>query len=188
MPASFVLGGFSTAAMIGRATGHDPRNEGSGNPGASNMYRVAGRRAGVVVLVGDLLKGFVPAAIGTAVDGRALGLACGLAAMVGHIAPPTRGLRGGGKGVATLGGACCFLYPLVAVAAVAVWAVTLRLFRMASLGSIAMAALLPVGVAIRGRSGWEVAATAAASALVIYRHSGNIGRIVRGEERSVTGS
>lgn len=152
------------------------------------MYRVAGRRAGAAVLIGDLIKGFVPAAIGTAVDGRGLGLACGIAAMVGHIAPPTRGLKGGGKGVATLGGACCFLYPLVAIAALAVWAAMMRLFRMASLGSIAMAMLLPVGVAIRGRSGWEVAATATAAALVVYRHSSNIGRIVRGEERSVTGS
>jgi glycerol-3-phosphate acyltransferase PlsY len=137
------------------------------------------------VLIGDLLKGFVPAALGTWVDGRPLGVACGVAAMLGHIFPPTRRFKGGGKGVAALGGACCFLYPLVALACVALWAVLMRFVRMASVASLAMAVLLPVGVAIGGRPAWEVGVMAAASAVVIIRHRSNIGRIARGEERIV---
>ncbi len=185
VPASFVVGGFPTASLIGRFTGHNPNAEGSGNPGASNMYRVAGRRAGAAVLIGDMIKGFVPAALGTLADGRPLGVACGLAAMLGHIWPPTRRFKGGGKGVAALGGACWFLYPFVALACIALWAVLLRVVKMASVASLAMAALLPVGVAVRGRPGWEVGLMAAASIVIIIRHRSNIGRIARGEERVV---
>ena len=186
VPASYLLGGFPTAHVIGRLTGNDPTAEGSGNPGASNMYRVAGKWAGAVVLIGDALKGFTPAAIGTGVDGRPLGVACGVAAMVGHILPATRGFRSGGKGVATLGGACWFLYPLVALTAIAVWAIALRVFRIASVGSLLMAAILPIGVAVRGRPGWEIAVACAASAVIVLRHRANIARILHGEEGSVS--
>ncbi len=183
VPASFLLGAFPTAQLIGRLAGHDPTAEGSGNPGASNVYRVAGRRAGAAVLVGDVLKGFIPAAVGVAAGGRALGLACGIAAMFGHIFPVTRGFRVGGKGVATLGGACWFLYPLVALGLITVWAVLVGTLRMASVGSLAMIVLLPLGVALRGRPGWEVAVMAGAAAVVLVRHWPNIRRIVRREEQ-----
>ena len=150
------------------------------------MYRVAGKRAGAAVLIGDATKGFMPASVGVAVDGRPLGVACGVAAMVGHILPATRGFRSGGKGVATLGGACWFLYPLVALAAIAGWAIALRVFRIASVGSLLMAAILPIGVAVRGRPGWEVAVACGASALIVVRHRANITRILHGDEGSVT--
>lgn len=185
VPLSFIVGGFPTAHLIGFFTGNDPSREGSGNPGASNMYRVAGRRAGAIVLIGDGLKGFVPAALGVAADGRPLGVACGLAAMLGHILPATRGFRGGGKGVATLGGACFFLYPLIALGALVLFALSVRLTRIAAIGSIVMAVWLPIGVAVRGRPGWEIAAAAGAALVVIVRHQTNISRIVRGEERAV---
>lgn len=183
VPLSYLVGSFPTAHLIGRLAGIDPTAQGSKNPGASNVYRVAGRRAGAAVLLGDALKGFVPAALGVAADGRPLGVACGLAAVVGHIIPATRGFRGGGKGVATLGGACFFLYPLVAVGLLVTFALAVRLFRTASLGSIAMAVLLPVAVGLRGRPGWEIAAMAAASVVIIVRHWPNIVRILHNEER-----
>lgn len=185
VPASYLLGGFPTAHLIGRFTGNDPSSEGSGNPGASNMYRVAGRRAGAAVLIGDVLKGLVPAALGYLADGRPLATACGLAAMVGHIAPLTRGFRGG-KGVSTLGGACVLLHPLVGLCLLLVWAVVMRIFRVASVGSLVMAVLLPVGVAVRGRPGWEVAAMAGAAVVIFVRHWSNIVRLVRNEERALS--
>ncbi len=172
--ASYAVGSFPTAELIGRLTGNDPTSEGSGNPGASNMFRVAGKRAGVAVLVGDALKGLIPAAIGFAADGRPLAVACGVAAMLGHILPFARGFRIGGKGVATLGGACVFLYPLVTPALVVVWLTTFRLFRSAAIGSFVIALLLPVGVALRGRPSWEVAAMAGATGIVIIRHWSNL--------------
>lgn len=184
VPASYMLGAFPTAHLVGRLTGNNPSAEGSGNPGASNMYRVAGRRAGAAVLVGDAIKGLVPAAVGLAADGRALGLACGMAAMIGHVLPITRRFRGG-KGVATLAGASWVLYPLVSVALLGVWAVAMRLFRTASIGSLAMVSLLPVGVAVRGRPWWEVLVTAAAALVVVVRHRSNIERILRKQERTV---
>ena len=185
VPTSYLLGGFPTAHLIGRLTGNDPSREGSGNPGASNMYRVAGRRAGMAVLVGDILKGLVPTLVGFAVDGRPLATACGLAAMVGHVLPAGRGFRGG-KGVATLGGMCLFLHPFVSAGVVAIWAVVMRRFRVASVGSMVMAVLLPVGVALRGRAGWEVAAAIGAAAVILVRHWSNIVRLVRNQERALS--
>lgn len=184
VPLSYLLGTFPTAQLVAAIAGHDPTAEGSGNPGATNVFRVAGARAGAAVLVGDVLKGLVPSLIGLALDGRPLGLAAGLAAMVGHIAPLTRPLRGG-KGVATLGGTGLALYPLVSIGLLAVWAVVMRLYRTASLGSLAMITLFPIGVAVRGRPWWEVASVAAAGALVLLRHRGNIGRLIHGDERVI---
>lgn len=184
VPVSYVLGGFPTAQLIARRRGHDPTREGSGNPGASNVYRVAGRRAGLWVLLGDLAKGALPAAVGLAAGGRSLGIAAGIAAMVGHVAPVQRSFRGG-KGVATLGGACIVLFPGVSAALVAVWAAVMRTTRIAALGSLAMALLLPVGVAVSGRGSDEVLAMAAASAVVVVRHRSNIVRLARGSEQAV---
>src|SRR5689334_17894800 len=100
VPLAYLAGMFPTARLVGGRTGHDPTHEGSGNPGASNVYRLAGRRAGAMVFLGDFAKGALAAGVGLAVGGRALGLACGAAAVAGHIAPVTRRFRGG-KGVAT---------------------------------------------------------------------------------------
>jgi acyl phosphate:glycerol-3-phosphate acyltransferase len=185
VPLSYALGAFPTANLVGRLVGRDPTREGSGNPGASNVYRLAGKRAGIAVLVIDLCKGAGPAAVGLAIGGRSLGVACGLAAMAGHVLPADRRFRGG-KGVATLGGACLILYPLVSLCLLAIWVAVMRASRVAALGSLAMAALLPVGVAITGRPGWEVAATAAAAIVVIVRHRSNVDRLLRGHERTMS--
>jgi glycerol-3-phosphate acyltransferase PlsY len=185
LPASYVLGSFPTARLVARTSGHDPTVEGSGNPGASNVYRVAGARAGLAVLTGDILKGFVPAAVALAAEGRTLALAVGLAAMVGHIAPFSR-LGRGGKGVATLGGTTIALYPLVALACITIFGILLYRFKIPSVGSLAMLVMLPIGVAIGAWSWGEVAAVSAASVLVILRHGANIARLVRGREHVIS--
>ena len=105
--------------------------------------------------------------------------------MVGHVAPMLRGFRGG-KGVSTLGGACILLHPIVSLCVVAIWALVMRTFRVASVGSLVMALLLPVGVALRGRPGWEVAAMAGATVVIFVRHWSNIVRLVRNEERALS--
>jgi glycerol-3-phosphate acyltransferase PlsY len=185
VPLSYVLGAFPTAGLVGRLVGRDPSREGSGNPGASNVYRLAGKRAGIVVLIVDVCKGALPAAIGLAVGGRPLGVACGLAAMAGHVLPVDRRFRGG-KGVATLGGACLVLYPMVSLCLLVVWVAVMRASRVAALGSMAMAALLPVGVAIVGRPAWEIAAATAAAIVVIVRHRSNVERLLGGREHTMT--
>ncbi|MBK5224375.1 MAG: glycerol-3-phosphate acyltransferase [Acidimicrobiia bacterium] len=179
---AYLVGTVPTAQMVAGRRGVDPTAAGSGNPGASNVYRLAGRRAGVAVLVVDVLKGLVPTAAALAVGSRGLAVAVGVAAVLGHVLPVTRGFRGG-KGVATAGGAALVLWPVTSAALVVIFVVLARTVGTASVGSLVMAAGLPVGVALVGGPAWEVAAATGTAALVIVRHASNIRRLVRGEER-----
>ena len=183
---AYLLGTFPTAAIIGRRLGVDPTREGSGNPGASNVYRLGGRRAGLAVFLGDLAKGALAAGVGLAVGGRPLAMACGAAAVVGHILPVTRRLRGG-RGVATAAGMALVLYPVISAGLAVVWVLVARVFRQASLASLVVAAGLPVTLAVVGRPAWEIASVVAVAGLVVLRHRENIGRLVRGQERRLDG-
>ena len=180
----YLLGTTPTAHLVGRRVGRDPTLEGSGNPGASNVYRTAGARAGALVFAGDLLKGMVATGIGWWAGDRVLALVCGAAAVVGHVAPVTRRFRGG-KGVATAIGMAVVVFPVLAAAVGVVWAAIAKLTRKASLASIISAVLLPIGGAVVGRPVEEVAIVAWVAALVVVRHASNIERLVRGEERSL---
>ncbi len=182
---AYFAGTVPTAQIVAARVGHDPTAEGSGNPGASNVYRVAGARAGITVFLIDVAKGALPTALGWALDGRALGVACWVAAVVGHIFPLTRRFRGG-KGVATAGGGALVLYPLVSVVCLLVFAFVLRVAKLPSVGSLAMAAVLLAGVVVRGSPGWEIIATVGLSALVVARHRANIGRLIGGTENRYT--
>ena len=178
--AAYLLGTFPTAHLVvGRAI-----EGGSGNPGASNAYRTAGRRKGGLVLLGDGAKGAVAAWIGLAAAGRPLAFACGAAAVLGHIFPITRP-RSGGKGVATAAGMAAVLFPVLAAGNAVVWLVAARLTGKASVASLAAAAVLPVAVAVTGRPAWELAMTLAIGAVVVLRHTSNLKALVRGEERSL---
>ncbi len=181
---AYLLGTIPTAILVGRREGRDPTAEGSRNPGASNTFRTMGRRAGATVLLGDVAKGALAAAVGLAVGNRAVGVACGLAAVLGHVAPATRGFRGG-KGVATGAGMALVLLPAPTVVLAVVWAAAVRLFGAASAGSVAVAVGLPVSAALVGRPAGEVVAFTACGALVVARHRGNLERLRRGEEHSL---
>jgi glycerol-3-phosphate acyltransferase PlsY len=178
---AYLLGTFPSARLATRRGGVDPTAAGSGNPGATNVYRTAGRRAGVITLVGDLVKGAAAAGLGWAVGGHGLGVACGVAAVAGHVVPVTRRFRGG-KGVATGAGMAMVLFPLAALASAAAFVVVTGLSRTVSLGSMAAVAVLPAAAGALGAPGREVAALAACAALVIARHRANIERLRRGEE------
>ena len=180
---AYLLGTIPTAILVGRREGRDPTSEGSGNPGASNTFRTMGRRPGVIVLAGDVAKGAVAAGLGLATGNRAVGVACGLAAVVGHIFPMTRGFRGG-KGVATGAGMAIVLLPAVTLALAVVWVVAVKVFRAASVGSVAVAVGFPLGAWLVGRPTGEVLAFAAGSLLIVVRHRDNLDRLRRGEERS----
>ena len=178
---SYVLGMFPTALLVGRRTGVDPTTAGSGNPGATNVLRTAGRRAALLTLLGDGGKGALAAALGWAVGGHGLGVACGLAAVVGHIAPVTRRFRGG-KGVATAAGMVLVLFPLVALVGAVAYGLAVAVTRVGSVGSLTAAVVVPVTAGLTGVPGWELAGLVACEALVVLRHSGNIRRLVQGEE------
>ena len=181
---AYVVGMFPTAQLVGRHEGLDPTAAGSGNPGATNVYRLAGWRAGAVVLAIDAAKGAIPTAVALAVLGRGWALGAAVAAVLGHIAPVVRRFHGG-KGVATAAGASAVLWPAAAVALTVVFVVVARLGRTASVASLAIAAGLPVAVAVSGRPGREVAVAVLLAVLVVARHHANIRRLLHGEERAV---
>ena len=114
VPLAWLLGTFPSAQLVARAHGRDILKEGSGNPGASNVARLLGWRAGAIVLLLDFAKGLIAAGAGMAIGGRPGAFALGVAAIVGHTFPI---YRKGGKGIATGGGALVVLYPLIVVGA-----------------------------------------------------------------------
>jgi acyl phosphate:glycerol-3-phosphate acyltransferase len=185
--AAYLLGTVPGAQLIARRSGHDPTRDGSGNPGATNVYRLAGRRAGVLVLLIDLGKGIAATLGGGLVGGRSLALAAGAAAVLGHVAPVTRRFRGG-KGVATAGGMALVLWPVASLALIAVFAALFLVVRIASVGSLAMAVGLPAAVAIAGRPAIEVLVAAVVAALVVARHHENIRRLLGGSEPATSGA
>jgi glycerol-3-phosphate acyltransferase PlsY len=182
--AAYLLGTFPTAALIGRMTGHDPTAEGSGNPGATNVLRTSGRGAGVAVLAVDVAKGALAVGLGLLVGDHTLGVIAGAAAVLGHVAPVGRRFRGG-KGVATAAGASAVAFPALSLILGVVFVVTVAVTRRVSVGSLVLALLLPVGVALGGGSGLEVLVTAGVSLVVIARHHENIRRLIRREEAPV---
>lgn len=187
LPVAYVIGTFPSAAIVARANGIDIRSVGSGNPGASNVTRVLGWRKGLWVFGLDFAKGAVAAGLGLIVDGRPAGYALGAAAIVGHVFPIWQRLRGG-KGVATGAGVFAVLFPGVFAVLTLVWMVVLLLSRRkASLASIAVIVLLPVGVAVVSREWWELAATLGLCILVMARHLGNVKRLVDRREHALSG-
>ncbi|HVJ96062.1 MAG TPA: glycerol-3-phosphate acyltransferase [Acidimicrobiia bacterium] len=182
VPLAWLLGTFPSAVLVARAHGRDITAEGSGNPGASNVSRLLGWKAGLLVLVLDFAKGAIAAGVGMAVAGRVAAFILGVAAVVGHTLPL---YRKGGKGVATAGGALVVLYPAIVVGLGIVWFVIARVLKKASLGSLVCSILFPLAVLGMGYDLWEAAAVAALAVLVIARHAGNIRRLVRRQEFDV---
>lgn len=183
---AYLLGTFPSAGLVARAGGHDVLSEGSGNPGASNVARLMGWRAGIVVLVLDFAKGAVGAGAGLAVGGRGGAWVLGVAAVLGHVWPATRRFRGG-KGVATAGGALVVLYPLVVAVLAVEWLIVARLLKRASIASLIAVVAFPVIVAVLGHPWPEVAALCALALLVLARHAANLRRLVSGEEPTLRG-
>ena len=179
IPVGWLLGTFPSALLVARAHGRDVLKEGSGNPGASNVARLLGWKAGAIVLLLDFAKGALAAGGGMLVGGRAGACALGVAAVIGHTFPL---YRKGGKGVAAAGGALVVLYPLVVVGLAVVWFVVARLLHKASLASLLATVLFPISVAALRYDAWEIAVVSALALLVIVRHLGNIRRLLRRQE------
>jgi acyl phosphate:glycerol-3-phosphate acyltransferase len=183
--ASYLLGAIPSSYIAGRlARGIDLREHGSGNLGATNTFRVLGPRVAAPVMVADMAKGFVPAALFPQLDGTAAwawALAYGAAAILGHVFPIYMRFRGG-KGVATATGVFLALSPVAVGFALAAWLIVLRAGRMVSLASIVAAAVLVVALILTESRPEVMTLGIFVAAFVIYAHRSNIGRIVRGEE------
>jgi len=162
--------------------GIDIRRAGSGNIGATNVWRVLGRRYGVPVVLLDVAKGFVPTLLATIFVGHLAGALTGGAAMLGHARPLFLRFAKGGKAVATCGGAFWGLAPIVAAVGLAVWIVVFLALRYASVASIVAAVSLPI-VAFAIGEPWPVIAFGSAAALaVLVLHRANLKRLRAGTE------
>ncbi len=162
--------------------GVDIRTVGSGNIGATNVWRTFGPRFGVAVMVLDALKGFVPALVASIWLGPLWGVLAGAAAMLGHSRPVFLRFARGGKMVATCGGAFLGVAPVVGGIGAAVWIVVFAVCRYASVASITAALSLPV-VAFALGEPWPVIAFAATAAVaVLFLHRANIRRLRSGTE------
>jgi len=179
---AYLLGSLSFAILLSRLAGRpDPRAAGSGNPGATNMLRLAGKRLAILTLLGDLLKGLLPVllayALGFTVQQQAW---VGLAAVVGHLYPLYFNFRGG-KGVATAAGMLLGLYPPAALLAVAGWGLTFWLTRTSSLAAlIATPLTLPL---LAWQQPGALLPMCVLTGLIVWRHRSNLRDLLAGRER-----
>ncbi|HEY7461065.1 MAG TPA: glycerol-3-phosphate 1-O-acyltransferase PlsY [Gemmatimonadota bacterium] len=197
--AAYLIGSFPTSYLAGRLLrGIDLRQEGSGNLGATNVYRALGLLPAAAVMALDVAKGFVAAALlpraaaaafGGGLPSAVLAVACALAAILGHVFPVWLGFRGG-KGVATAVGAFLALSPLATLGAVLVWLVGVLAVRIVSVASLALGVCLPLFVFAeqRGRPDADllVGFGALAGLFVWWTHRENLRRLARGEERPIS--
>ena len=176
---SYLSGGIPSGYLIARrAKGIDIREHGSGNPGAANVYRVVGLRAGWLTLALDALKGYVPVMIARSLFPASPGLvaACGGLAIIGHIWTVFLGFRGG-KGVATSCGVFAALLPVPTLLAFMVFVAVVAWSGHISAGSMTGAALLPAFSAALGEPRLFTALAAASGALILYKHIPNMRRL-----------
>jgi len=180
--AAYLLGSVPTGLLLGKAYGIDVRKEGSGNIGATNLYRTVGRKVGILTLVGDCLKGLIPViAVQNLMTSPDYAAWVGLAAFCGHVFSIFLKLKGG-KGVATALGVFLALAPLALAAAVAVFALLMLVWRYVSLGSVGAALVMPVAVALLGGSKVVIVVTLLIAVIVVTRHRENIMRLLAGTE------
>ena len=168
--------------LVRLAKGVDIRNVGSGNIGATNVWRTLGARYGVPVVFLDTAKSFAPALVASLVVDDLAGVLAGAAAMLGHWRPLWLGFARGGKMVATCGGAFLALAPVVGLVGAVVWLLVFALGRYASVASMLAALAMPAAAVVLGESWPVVAFAAAAAAAVIFLHRANIRRLRAGTE------
>jgi len=188
---AYVLGSIPAAYLAGRWRGVDLRKHGSGNLGATNVFRVLGARVGIAVFLFDMAKGAVPVLLFARwtslgpwpfTSSLAIQIACGIAAIAGHVRPVFLKFGKGGKGVATAAGVFLGLAPIPAIVALATFAAVLLASGYVSLGSLTASTILPIAVYLMyGRSPLLVVSIIVAL-FVFWTHRANIARLRRGEE------
>ncbi|MHB1361076.1 MAG: glycerol-3-phosphate 1-O-acyltransferase PlsY [Thermoleophilia bacterium] len=186
---AYILGSVPFALMIGKGIYRvDVRERGSGNIGTTNVFRVLGKKAGALVFILDLLKGFAPVFLALRLvsdDNAALVavLAAG-AAIAGHTFSIFLKFRGG-KGVATGGGAILALMPVLFLMAFAFFWLVLLAGRFVSVASLSAAAFLSIAVFVTGQPRPYIVFTLAGTAMIFYAHRANIARLANGSESRV---
>ncbi len=195
IPGAYLLGSIPTSVWLGKALkGVDLREHGSGNAGATNAFRVLGKPIGSIVLVLDMLKGFLAVNLALLqhelVPGSEawmiLKIGLGLLAVVGHIFPVFAGFRGG-KGVATITGVALAIHPLAALATMGIYLLVFLLTRISAMGSLTAVLTYPIWINWVFKSEYLTIRifSLVVVLLVLITHRSNILRLVRGEEKSL---
>jgi len=181
--AGYLAGSMPFGYWLVRAVKHDDiRRHGSGNIGATNVWRAHGRRLGLPVMLLDVLKGLVPALVATLLVGKWAGVLAGGAAMLGHWRPLFMGFARGGKMVATAGGTLLGVAPLVGLASAAVWILFFLLLRYASAASMLAAASIPLLAWAFGEPWPVIGFGLGAAVAVVVLHRANVRRLLAGTE------
>lgn len=183
--AAYLIGAIPVGVIVARILGVDIRQVGSGNIGATNVWRAVGRTIAVLVLVLDAGKGALAVLLARIViDEPHATAACAVAVVAGHVWPIWAGFRGG-KGVATVAGAFALITPMAVVWCVVVFGCVLAMTRYVSAGSLAAAGVLPVATLLEDGRPSVTLGACVVSALVVWRHRMNIGRLRNGTEPRV---
>ncbi len=174
---AYFLGSFSTSIVVLKITkGIDPREEGSGNAGTTNVLRLAGGKAAALTLAGDVLKGVLAVLIGWAFTRNPFYISLvGVAVYLGHVFPIFHQFKGG-KGVATGFGALLTMSPLVGLIVVIIWAVVVAIFRYSSLAALVAYLTAPFLILFISNPAYFIG-VAILTAFVFWRHLGNIERL-----------
>lgn len=163
----------------------DPRSVGSGNIGFTNILRVAGKKAAILTLICDVLKGSIPVLSGYYIlNDPGIALGSGFLSIVGHIYPITLKFKGG-KGVATSFGVLIAAFPLAGAIAVSIWLIAILIWRYSSLGALLSFAVLPIIMAFVERELYAVLFSFLLTPLVYFRHGENIARLFGGTEKKI---
>ena len=185
--AAYLLGSISSAILVCKVMGlPDPREGGSGNPGATNVLRLGGKKAAAITLLGDMLKGLIPVALAVYyfdIQGWMLSL-IGFAAFLGHLYPVFFGFKGG-KGVATALGVLLGSSLWVGLATIATWLIVAKVFRISSLAALVAIALSPVYLWFAFGQIEMLPVALAMVALLFWRHKANIQRLLEGSESKI---
>jgi len=183
VPAAYLIGSVSSAIIVCRLMGlDDPREHGSGNPGATNVMRIGGKKAAGITLLGDALKGLLPVLIAKALGVESMILAgVVFAAFLGHLYPVFFAFKGG-KGVATTLGLTLGVTWLLGLVVSATWFVVYKVSKISSLSALVAAVLTPVYVWFIIEDKNLVAIFFLISVILLWRHKSNIQRLIAGEE------
>ncbi len=181
---AYLAGSLSAAIITCRLMGlPDPRTQGSGNPGATNVMRVGGKKPAAITLAGDAAKGLLPVLLAQALGVSNMVLALtALAAFLGHLYPLFFGFKGG-KGVATAFGALIGLAWPVALGLLAVWLLMARVFHISSLAALTAATLSPLFMWWLRPQPELIAVSVVISVMLIWRHRQNIRQLLDGSEK-----
>jgi glycerol-3-phosphate acyltransferase PlsY len=182
---AYLIGSLNFAIITCKIAGlPDPRQEGSKNPGATNVLRMGGKKLAAIVMAGDAIKGLIPVLIARAFDIHGLELSLvAMAAVLGHMYPIFFRFQGG-KGVATILGAIFGLSVLVGLLVVLNWYVIAKIFKYSSLASLCSIILLPIYLVIFSDPAY-VAPMIIVMIIIVYRHRANISRLINRTEPKI---